>query len=72
MASKSAEILSRFQESTVEKIWNALKTALDSEIQQFISIKFEMQLALDYIGNSSAHVQTLQTLPKTKIRIKQG
>ena len=29
----------RFQESTVEEIWNALKTALDSGIQQFIPIK---------------------------------
>ena len=30
MATKSSEILCRFQESTVEEIWNALKTALDS------------------------------------------
>ena len=28
MASKTSEILDRFQESTVEEIWNALKTAL--------------------------------------------
>ena len=39
MATKSSEILCRFQESTVEEIWNALKTALDSGIQQFIHIK---------------------------------
>ena len=39
MASKSTEILCRFQESTVEEIWNALKTALDSGIQQFDPIK---------------------------------
>ena len=39
MASKSSEILCSFQESTVEEIWNALKTALDSGIQKFIPIK---------------------------------
>ena len=39
MASKSSEILCRFQQSTVEEIWNALKTALDSGIQQFVPIK---------------------------------
>ena len=39
MASKYSEILDSFQESTVEEIWNALKTALDSGIQQFIPIK---------------------------------
>ena len=39
MASKCTEILCRFQESTVEEIWNALKTALDSGIQQFVPIK---------------------------------
>ena len=39
MASKTSEILGSFQESTVEEIWNALKTALDSGIQQFIPIK---------------------------------
>ena len=38
MASKSSEILCHFQESTVEEIWNALKTALDSD-QQFVPIK---------------------------------
>ena len=32
MASKTSEILGGFQESTVEEIWNALKTALDSGI----------------------------------------
>ena len=37
--SKSSEILGSFQESTVEEIWNDLKTALDSGIQQFIPIK---------------------------------
>ena len=39
MATKSSEILCRFQASTVEEIWNALKTALDYGIQQFIPIK---------------------------------
>ena len=39
MALKSSEILCRFQESTVEEIWNALKTALDSGIKQFVPIK---------------------------------
>ena len=39
MASKCTEILCPFQESTVEEIWNALKTALDSGIQQFVPIK---------------------------------
>ena len=39
MASKTSEILGSFQESTIEEIWNALKTALDSGIQQFIPIK---------------------------------
>ena len=39
MASKCTEILCRFQKSTVEEIWNALKTALDSGIQQFVPIK---------------------------------
>ena len=39
MALKSTEILCRFQESTVEEIWHALKTALDSGIQQFVPIK---------------------------------
>ena len=39
MATKSSENFCRFQESTVEEIWNALKTALDSGIQQFIPIK---------------------------------
>ena len=39
MALKSTEILCRFQESTVEEIWNALKTVLDSGIQQFVPIK---------------------------------
>ena len=29
----------RFQQSTVEEIWNALKTALVSGIQQFVPIK---------------------------------
>ena len=33
------KILCRFQEGTVEEIWNALKTALDSGIQQFVPIK---------------------------------
>ena len=37
--SKSTEILCRFQERTVEEIWNALKTAIDSGIQQFVPIK---------------------------------
>ena len=37
--SKTSEILGSFQESTVEEIWNDLKTALDSGIQQFIPIK---------------------------------
>ena len=39
MASKCTEILCRFQESTVEEIWNALKTALDFGSQQFVPIK---------------------------------
>ena len=39
MASKCTEILCRFQESTVEEIWNTLKTAFDSGIQQFVPIK---------------------------------
>ncbi|MCG7865188.1 MAG: hypothetical protein JAY74_02330 [Candidatus Thiodiazotropha taylori] len=39
MASKSSEILGSFQQSTVEEIWNALKTALDSGIKQFVPIK---------------------------------
>ena len=39
MASKYSETLGSFQESTVEEIWNALKTALDSGIQQFVPIK---------------------------------
>ena len=39
MASKCTEILCRFQERTVEEIWNALKTAPDSGIQQFVPIK---------------------------------
>ena len=39
IACKSSEILDSFQESTVEEIWNALKTALYSGIQQFISTK---------------------------------
>ena len=38
MASKSSEVLCRFQESTVEEIWNALKTALDSGVKQFVPI----------------------------------
>ena len=39
MASKCTEILCRFQESTVEEIWNALNIALDSGIQQFVPVK---------------------------------
>ena len=39
MASNSSKMLRQFQESTVEAIWNALKTACDSGIQQFVPIK---------------------------------
>ena len=39
MALKSNEIWCIFQENTVEEIWNALKTAIDSGIQQFVPIK---------------------------------
>ena len=39
MTCKSSEILDSFQESTVGEIWNALKPALFSGTQQFISTK---------------------------------
>ena len=50
MASKTSEILTSFQESTVEEIWNALKTALDSGIQHFILVKkLNSKLSLPWI-----------------------
>ena len=39
MQVKVSEILASFQESTVEEIWNAFKTALNSGIEKFIPIK---------------------------------
>ena len=38
MRVKVSEILASFQESTVEEIWNAFKTALNSGIKKFIPI----------------------------------
>ena len=49
MALKSSEILCRFQESTVEEIWNALKTALDSGIKQFVPIKKLSSVVVDFL-----------------------
>ena len=42
--------LCRFQESTVKENWNALKTALDSGIQQFVPInKLSSKCSLPWI-----------------------
>lgn len=39
MAEASSEILARFQESTVEEIWNAFKSSLNSGISKYVPIK---------------------------------
>ena len=49
MQVKVSEILASFQESTVEEIWNASKTSLNSGIEKFILIKKpNTKRSLDY------------------------
>ena len=50
MASKCTENLCHFQKSTVKEIWNALKTALDSGIKQFVPIiKLSSKCSLPWV-----------------------
>ena len=56
MREKSLYILANFQESTVEEIWHALKTALNSGMETYIPSKnIRAKCSLHHTRNSSTH-----------------